>query len=62
MKLHSISENRKRELKDFPDVVQLMTANAIDPRKEEIKKMFTKYNAMDLYKRVIKAVGAQNEE
>ena len=30
MKLHSIAGNSKRELKDFPDIVQLMKANAID--------------------------------
>lgn len=62
MKLHSMVVNKKRELKDFPDVVQLMTANAIDPMKEDIKKMFLKYNAMDLYEKTIEAVGARNEK
>ncbi len=60
MKLHSISGNKKRELKDFPDVVQLMTANGIDPEKKDIKKMFRKYNVMDLYERIIKVAGVKN--
>ena len=60
MKLHSIAGNKKRELKDFPDVVQLMTANAIDPTKGDIKEMFRKYNLMDLYERVVEAVGVRN--
>jgi hypothetical protein len=60
MKLHSIAGNRKRELKDFPDVVQLMIANAIDPAKADVKEMFGKYNVMDLYERVVAAIGVSN--
>lgn len=53
MKLHSISGNRKRELKDFPDIVALMSANAIDPYDEDIIEMFKKYGLMNLHKRII---------
>ena len=60
MKLHSIAGNRKRELKDFPDVVQLMIANAIDPAKADIKEMFRKYNVMDMYEKVVAAIGVSN--
>jgi hypothetical protein len=62
MKLHSIAGNRKRELKDFPDLVQLMTANAIDPAGAGIREMFRKYGVMDLYERIVAAVGAGNEK
>jgi hypothetical protein len=60
MKLHSIAGNRKREIKDFPDVVQLMIANAIDPEKNDIKEMFKKYNVMDVYEKVVAAIGVRN--
>jgi hypothetical protein len=60
MKLHSIAGNRKRELKDFPDVIQLMIANTIDPAKADVKEMFRKYNVMDLYERVVAAIGVSN--
>jgi hypothetical protein len=60
MKLHSITGNKMRELKDFPDIVQLMKANAIDPLDEKIKKMFEKYKASGFYKKVIDAVGTKN--
>jgi hypothetical protein len=60
MKLHSMSGNRKRELKDFPDVVQLLTANAINPLDERVKKLFETYKVGDLYNRVITLTGAHN--
>ena len=60
MKLHSIAGNKMRELNDFPDIVQLMKVNAVDPRNENIKKMFEKYKMADFYQRVIDAVGIQN--
>lgn len=53
MKLHSIAGNRKREIKDFPDIVQLMKANGIDPASDEIKNLFRKYDLMDLYNRIL---------
>jgi Uncharacterised nucleotidyltransferase len=60
MKLHSMAGNRKRELKDFPDIVQIMTANGMNPRDENVVELFKKYNVMDLYERVLNAIGAQN--
>lgn len=53
MKLHAIAGNKKRQIKDFPDIVQLMSANGIDPSRKDIKEMFKRYNALDLYKRVL---------
>jgi hypothetical protein len=56
MKLHSLTGNSYRELKDFPDIVQIMMANQIDPQSLEIKSLFNKYHAMEIYERVIKAI------
>jgi hypothetical protein len=56
MKLHSLAGNSYRELKDFPDIVQIMIANTIDPKSDEIKSLFNKYHAMEIYERVIKAI------
>jgi hypothetical protein len=60
MKLHSISGNRRRELKDFPDIVQLLSANAIDPAGANIKELFDKYKLRDLYEKIINAPGEEN--
>jgi hypothetical protein len=62
MKLHSMGGNRKRELKDFPDIVQIMIANGINPRDADVVEMFKKYNLMDLHERALKAIGAENEQ
>lgn len=56
MKLHSLAGNSFRELKDFPDIVQIMIANNIDPGSDEVKTLFNKYHAMEIYERVIKAI------
>jgi hypothetical protein len=55
MKLHSMANNKKRELKDFPDIVQLIKANAIDPR--ELVDMFRKYDLMILFERIAEESG-----
>lgn len=60
MKLHSVAGNRKRELKDFPDIVQIIAANGMNPRDKDVAELFKKYNVMDLYERVLKAIGAEN--
>jgi predicted nucleotidyltransferase len=57
MKIHSISENKKRELKDLPDIVQLLEANSINPSKKDIKEIFEKFNEKNLYKRVLGLMG-----
>jgi hypothetical protein len=54
MKCHSIAGNRKREIKDLPDIVQLMKANAINPRDGDIADIFKKYNLMNLYERIVR--------
>lgn len=59
MKLHSMEGNKKREIKDFPDVVQLMVHCNIDPAGEAIKNLFVKYHAMELYEKTVEAVKAQ---
>jgi hypothetical protein len=55
MKLHSLAGNSYRELKDFPDIVQILAVNTIDPQKDDVKKVFEKYHALEIYERVIKA-------
>jgi hypothetical protein len=62
MKLHAMAGNKKRRIKDLPDVVQLMAANGIDPRSKEIKALFQKYHALDLYKEVLVLAGSGYEE
>jgi hypothetical protein len=53
MKLHSIAGNKMRELKDFPDVVQLISANGICPKDENIRTLFEKNGLMELYQKLI---------
>jgi hypothetical protein len=52
MKLHSIAGNSRREMKDLPDIVQLMKTNAIDSSEERVKKLFEKYRLVEMYERV----------
>jgi hypothetical protein len=61
MKLHSIAGNKRRELKDFPDIAQLLTANGIDPAGEHIKELFGKYRLQDLYSRLMTVSGGKDE-
>jgi hypothetical protein len=60
MKLHSIAGNKRRELKDFPDIVQLLTANGIDPAEKHIEELFTRYHLQDLYKRLMTIAGGNH--
>jgi hypothetical protein len=53
MKLHAISSNADRELKDFPDVIQLIKLFEIYPSDDEIKILFQKYSLMSLYEKTI---------
>jgi hypothetical protein len=57
MKLHSIAGNRERVLKDFPDIIQLLSANGIDARKDDAKELFEKYGTPELYARALDALG-----
>ncbi|MBN1757491.1 MAG: hypothetical protein JW863_04195 [Chitinispirillaceae bacterium] len=52
MKLHSIAGNKMREIKDLPDIVQLLKANAIDLTDGRIRELFDKYKLTEIYKRV----------
>ncbi|MCJ7813208.1 hypothetical protein MUP95_07840, partial [bacterium] len=56
MKLHSIANNKNRELKDIPDVVQLMRMNTIDPNETRVRTLFQKYHLMELYDSVVHAL------
>lgn len=60
MKLHSVANNRNREFKDFPDVVQLIRMNGIDPKETRLRAMFAKYHLMDLHHRVLQAFQDRN--
>ncbi|MBD3347238.1 MAG: hypothetical protein GF401_19460 [Chitinivibrionales bacterium] len=51
-----------RELKGFPDIVQLMTVDGIDPKEGEVREIFAKYNSEDLYRRVLDCCGVMNEK
>ena len=61
MKLHSIANNKARKLKDLQDIIQLIVMNGIDPANGDIKRMFKKYNAWDLYEQEIKILGEKHE-
>ncbi len=61
MKIHSISENRKREIKDLPDIIQLLKANSIDPLGKEFREIFNRFQEDDLYKKIVK-MAAENEK
>ena len=52
MKLHSIAGNSKREMKDLPDIVQLMKANMIHPSDARIRELFDKYKLAGIYTRI----------
>jgi hypothetical protein len=60
MKFHSMINEKRREIKDFPDIVQLMKENGINPQEKSTREKFKKYEGSDLYKRIIEAVGTAN--
>jgi hypothetical protein len=39
----------------LPDIIQLLIINGINPENDEIKQLFVKYNAPEIYKKVITA-------
>jgi hypothetical protein len=57
MKLHSIAGNSLREIKDLPDIVQLLKANALNPMDERIKELFHKYKLQNIYNRIVISPG-----
>lgn len=58
MKLHAVSQNPQREMKDLADIVALMRHNQIDPATEEVTQLFQKFNAVQYLQRVRSLVGA----
>ncbi len=54
MKLHSISSNSQREIKDSQDIIQLIKACNLDHESSIITELFKKYNLMSLYEKSIK--------
>lgn len=56
MKLHAITFNPDREMKDLADIVQLIANNQLDPKEDKIKVLFLNYNANELYEKVLKAI------
>jgi hypothetical protein len=55
MKIHAIVCDNGRELKDSLDIVQMIKLEGIDPKKQEIKALFDRYNALELYEKIVKA-------
>jgi hypothetical protein len=51
MKLHSITGNPKRTLKDTPDIIALCELDEVKEKKDEAKEIFEKYNQMILFKK-----------
>ena len=54
LKLHAIRNNpRWRELKDLPDVVELIRRNEIDVRSGDFRQLVEKYGTKELYSRLV---------
>ena len=57
LKLHAIKYNQKvREYKDLPDIINLIRANNIDYKAKEFRELCLKYGTEELYKKIL--VGA----
>ena len=61
MKLHAISGNREREIKDFPDLVSLIRTTRLDPADESVKSIFVRHGAMELYARILEVIGGTHD-
>jgi len=56
LKLHALKQDlAHRQIKDFLDVVDLVAANKIDLKSEELKSIFQRYGSADLYRRILTA-------
>jgi hypothetical protein len=53
LKLHSIKYNPHRELNDIPDIVNLITANQIDYKMPEFKKLCEKFGTNEIFNKII---------
>lgn len=57
LKLHSIKHNQKnREFKDLPDIINLIKANNVKYKKKQFKDICLKYGTAELYNKIIKSV------
>ena len=54
LKLHSINNNPKREITDFPDIIRLIVNNSIDINDYDFKGLCLKYGTEELYERIKK--------
>ena len=54
LKLHTIKSNPgHRDLKDFPDVINLLTINQVDVRAGKFRDLCLKYGTQELYSRIL---------
>lgn len=54
MKLHAIKNNpENRQEKDFPDIIQLIRKNKIDPKEKKFKEMCLKHGTQELYQKIL---------
>ena len=57
LKLHAIKHNQKlREYKDLPDIINLIRANKVDYKSKEFRELCLKYSSEELYGKIIEGV------
>lgn len=55
MKLHAMKNNKRRELKDLLDVLEIVKQNNINIKSVEFKNLCLKYGTEDLYNKICEA-------
>lgn len=56
LKLHSIKYNPKiREMKDFPDIINLIRINKMDFKGNNFRKLCIKYGTEEIYSKIVRA-------
>ncbi len=57
LKLHSIKYNQKnREFKDLPDIINLIKANKVKYKKKQFKDICLKYGTAELYNKIRESI------
>jgi len=57
LKLHAIKYNQKlREYKDLPDIINLIRVNSMDYKSEEFHELCLKYGTEELYNKILSEV------
>ena len=56
LKLHSIKNNPKREVTDFPDIIRLISYNNIDVDSSDFRALCLRFGTEDLYERIKKSI------